>query len=346
MVRLSVLDQSPIRSGGTPADAIQETLRLAELADRLGYHRYWLAEHHASRGLAGSSPEILIGAIAARTRTLRVGSGGVMLSHYSSLKVAESFRVLETLYPGRIDLGLGRAPGSDQRTARALAHGPGALGIEQFPEQVRDVIGYLHDDLPPGHQFAGVRAMPTGPTAPEVWLLGSSDESATMAAHFGTAFSFAHFINANYSREIVQLYRQHFRPSAHLAAPRASLGVFVICADTEAEAARLGKSRSLFVARLYTGQHGPYPSVEEAERHLWTPHELAIAEHAQERSIVGTPDGVRERLLRLAEEHAAEELVVVTITHDFGARVRSYELLADAFGLPGATARAGEAAAR
>ena len=345
MVRLSVLDQSPIRSGGTPADAIGETLRLAELADRLGYHRYWLAEHHASRGLAGSSPEILIGAVAARTHNLRVGSGGVMLSHYSALKVAESFRVLETLYPGRIDLGIGRAPGSDQRTARALAHGPGALGIEHFPTQVRDVIGYLHDDLPPGHQFAGIQAMPTGPTAPEVWLLGSSDESATMAAHFGTAFSFAHFINAGYSREVVRLYRRHFRPSSHLAAPRVSLGVFAICADSGEEAARLGKSRSLFIARLYTGQHGPYPSVEEAERHLWTPHELAIAEHARDRSIVGTPGGVRERLLRLAEEHEAEELVVVTITHDVGARVRSYELLAEAFGLAGASARADEMAA-
>jgi luciferase family oxidoreductase group 1 len=342
MVLLSVLDQSPIRSGGTPADAIQETLRLAELADRLGYHRYWLAEHHASRGLAGSSPEILIGAVAARTRSLRVGSGGVMLSHYSALKVAESFRVLETLHPGRIDLGIGRAPGSDQRTARALAHGPGALGIQHFPEQVRDVLGYLHDDLPPGHQFAGVQAMPTGPTAPEVWLLGSSDESATMAAHFGTAFSFAHFINAGYSREIVQLYRQHFRPSAYLAAPRANLGVFVICADTEEEAARLGKSRSLFIARLYTGQHGPYPSVEEAEQHLWTAHELAIAEHAQDRSIVGTPDTVRERLLHLAEEHEVEELVVVTITHDFRARTRSYELLAEAFGLTGVSRTSGE----
>ena len=264
-----------------------------------------------------------------------------MLSHYSALKVAEGFRMLETLHPGRIDLGIGRAPGSDQRTARALAHGPGALGIEHFPAQVRDVLGYLHDDLPPGHEFAGVRAMPAGPTAPEVWLLGSSDESATIAAHFGTAFSFAHFINAGYSREIVRLYRQHFRPSPYLDAPRASLGVFVICADTEEEAARLGKSRALFVARLYTGQHGPYPSVEEAEQHLWTPHELAIAEHAQERSIVGTPDRVRERLPRLAEEHEAEELVVVTITHDFRARVHSYELLAAAFGFTGTSAAAG-----
>jgi luciferase family oxidoreductase group 1 len=319
VVLLSVLDQSPIRSGGTPADAIDETLRLAELADRLGYHRYWLAEHHASRGLAGSSPEVLIGAVAARTRRIRVGSGGVMLSHYSPLKVAETFRVLETLHPGRIDLGIGRAPGSDSKTARALAHGPGALGIEGFPAQVRDLIDYLHDALPPDHPFAGVHAMPTGPTAPEVWLLGSSDESATLAAHFGQAFSFAHFISAGYSAEIVRAYRRHFRPSRYLATPRASLAVFVLCAETEAEAARLALSRALFIARLYTGRHGPYPSPEEAERHLWTEHERAIAEHARPRSIVGTPDRVRERLLALAEEHEVEELVVVTIAHDFRA---------------------------
>jgi len=333
MVALSVLDQSPIRSGGTPADAIAETLRLAERADRLGYTRYWLAEHHASAGLAGSSPEILIGAVAARTKHLRVGSGGVMLSHYSALKVAESFRVLETLYPERIDLGIGRAPGSDQKTARALARGPGALGIEHFPEQIADLLAYLDGDLPEGHPFAGVRAMPTGPTAPEVWLLGSSDESARLAAHFGTAFSFAHFINANYSVPILRLYHEQFRPSESLTEPRASMGVFAICADTEEEAARLARSRALFIARLYTGRHGPYPSPEEAERHLWTAHELAIAEQTEDRSIVGTPDRVRERLLHLASAHEVEELMVVTITHDFRARLRSYELLADAFGL-------------
>ena len=175
---LSVLDQSPIRSGGTAADAVAETIELARACERWGYHRYWLAEHHSSRGLAGSTPEILIGQVAARTSRMRVGAGGVMLSHYSALKVAENFRMLETLYPGRIDLGIGRAPGSDPRTARALAHGPGALGVEHFPEQIADLIGYVHGELPQGHPFRGVRAMPEGPTMPEVWLLGSSGESA------------------------------------------------------------------------------------------------------------------------------------------------------------------------
>src|SRR5207244_12360598 len=160
------------------------------------YHRYQLTEHHSIRGLAFSTPEILIGQVAALTSRMRVGAGGVMLSHYSALKVAENFRMLETLYPGRIDLGIGRAPGSDPRTARALAHGPGALGVEHFPEQIADLIGYVHGELPQGHPFRGVRAMPEGPTMPEVWLLGSSGESAALAAHFGTAFSFAHFISS------------------------------------------------------------------------------------------------------------------------------------------------------
>lgn len=333
MVLLSVLDQSPIRSGQTPAEAIQETLKLAEAAEQLGYHRYWLAEHHSSDALAGSSPEILIGQVAARTARIRVGSGGVMLSHYSALKVAENFRLLETLFPGRIDLGIGRAPGADQLTARALANGPGALPLEQFPRRIADLIGFLHDRLEPGHPFAGVRAMPAGPTAPELWLLGSSDASAAYAAYFGTAFSFAHFINSRGGEQIVQAYRRQFRPSALLAAPRASVGVFVICAETEAEARRLARSRDLFLVRLYTGRGGPYPTVAEAEAYPYSDYERAILEQTRERSIVGTPEQVKERLLALSAAYGVEELVVVTITESFETRLRSYELLARAFGL-------------
>jgi luciferase family oxidoreductase group 1 len=330
---LSVLDQSPIRSGGTPADGVAETLELAQHCERLGYHRYWLAEHHSSGGLAGASPEVLIGQVAARTARLRVGAGGIMLQHYSALKVAEQFRMLETLFPGRIDLGIGRAPGSDQRTARALAHAAADLGPGAFPGQVGDLLAWLHDRLPPEHPYAGVRAMPTGPTAPEVWLLGSSSSSAALAAHFGTAFSFAHFINADGGAEVTRAYARQFRPSPWLPAARASVAAFVVCADTEAEALRLVRSRHLFIVRLYTGRHGPYPSVEEAEAYPYTPSELAIVRHAQGRTIAGTPEQARERMLALAAEYDVDELVVVTITHDFKARLRSYELLADAFGL-------------
>jgi luciferase family oxidoreductase group 1 len=332
-MRLGVLDQSPVRSGGTPAESIHETLDLARAAERLGYHRYWLAEHHSTPGLAGSSPEVLIARVAALTSEIRVGSGGVMLTHYSALKVAESFRVLETLFPGRIDVGIGRAPGSDPLTARALRHGPGTLGLEHFPDQIADLLALLHDGLAAGHPFAGVRAMPTGPTTPPVWLLGSSGDSAAYAAHFGTAFSFAHFINADGGAEVTRAYREHFRPSPSFPAPEASVAVFALCADTEAEARRLAQSRDLFIVRLYTGRAGRYPSVEEAEAYPYTPHELAIVQHARRRTIAGAPEQVRERLSALAAEYGVDELVVVTITHDPKARLRSYELLAQVFGL-------------
>jgi luciferase family oxidoreductase group 1 len=330
MLRLGVLDQSPVRSGGTAADAIHETLDLAEACDRLGYSRYWLAEHHSTPGLAGSSPEVLIGQVAARTSRIRVGSGGVMLQHYSPLKVAESFRMLETLFPGRIDLGIGRAPGSDQLTARALREDGSP---EYFPQQVADVVGYLHGALPEGHPYAPVLAMPTGPTAPEVWLLGSSDQSAAIAAHFGVGFSFAHFINEEGGAAVTRAYRRSFRPSAWLSEPRASAAVFVVCADTDAEAQRLAKSRELFIVRLYTGRPGRYPSIEEAETYPYTERELAILRHAKRRTVAGTPEQVRERLKALAAEYEADELVIVSITHDPKARRRSYELLARAFGL-------------
>jgi luciferase family oxidoreductase group 1 len=329
---LSVLDQSPVPSGLTAADAIDQTFELAVAADRLGYHRYWLAEHHGSAALAGSCPEILIGQVAARTSRLRVGSAGIMLTHYSPLKVAEQFRMLELLYPGRIDLGLGRAPGSDQRTARALAYGAPREPM-QYPGQIADLLAWLDRGVPDGHAFAGVRATPEISTRPEVWLLGSSGESAQLAAHFGTAYSFAHFIASEGSGDAMRAYRALYRPSPERPEPRASVAVFVICADTEDEARRLARSRELFIVKLYTGRGGPYPSVEEAERYPYSPRELAIVDEARRRCIAGTPEQVRHRLESFAREHGVDELVIVTITHDPKARVRSYELLAAAFAL-------------
>ncbi len=330
---LGVLDQSPIRSGGTATEAIQETLVLAEHAERLGYSRYWLAEHHSSGGLAGAAPEVLMGQVAARTSRIRVGSGGVMLSHYSPLKVAENFRVLEALFPGRIDLGIGRAPGSDQRTARALRYGPGSVPLEHFPQQLADLIGFLHDELPSGHPFGGVRAMPAGPTAPPLWILGSSGDGAALAAHFGTAFSYAHFINAVGGVDAVRAYRESFQPSPRLASPEASVAVFALCAETEEAAERLARCRDLFIVRLYTGRFGPFPSVEEAEAYSYSAPELAIVAEARRRTVAGTPERVKARLEALAAEYGVDELIIVTIAHEFKARLRSYELLAEAFGL-------------
>ncbi len=333
MIRLSVLDQSPIRADCTPADALRESLALAEFCDRHGYHRYWVAEHHSTGGLAGSSPEIMVGQIAGRTHHLRVGSGGVMLSHYSSLKVAETFRMLESLYPGRIDCGIGRAPGSDGLTAQALAHGPGALGIEYFPNQIRDLQAWLHGDMPDDHPFRKVVAMPTGETVPELWLLGSSSQSAAYAAHFGCAFSFAHFINPNGGDYVMEAYRQHFQPSEWLANPVGSIGIFVICAPTEEEALELRWSRDLWLLRLHTGRTAPVPSVEEAKAYPYSEREKAIILHNRDRTIAGDAEQVRERILELGAAYGVSEFVIVTICDQFEARIRSYELLAEAFSL-------------
>ena len=347
MVMLSVLDQSPIRRGGTAADAIRETLVLAEAADRLGYRRYWLAEHHSSGGLASASPEILIGQVAARTQHIRVGSGGVMLSHYSPLKVAEQFRMLEALYPGRIDLGIGRAPGSDRRTAEVLSYGRNNLTLEHFPNQLADLEAFLTDDLPVGHPFLGIRAMPDGPSVPELWMLGSTAVGATYAAHLGWAFSFAHFISPDGGEDVIHAYRRAFKPSPFFAEPRASIGVSVTCAVTEQEAERLAWSRWCWrVISNSGGERRGIPSPEEAMAYPYTPRDREYIEYMRSRSIYGDPEQVKAQLLRLGEVYGVDEFVVVTITHDFAARLRSYELLAQVFDLtPPVEVSAGQATA-
>ena len=332
MLELSVLDQSPVRSGGTPAEAIAETVRLAQAAERLGYRRYWLAEHHGSADFAGSAPEILVARVAAATSAIRVGSGGVMLSHYSPYKVAETFRLLETMYPGRIDLGIGRAPGADQITSVALAYGS-PIGVEYFPTKIADLTAFVSGGTPATEALAPVHVNPRAETVPEIWLLGSSDESARYAAHFGLSFSFAQFISPVGGEAVLEAYRQAFRPSPLLAAPRASIGVFVICADTEAEARRLGRSRDLWRLRIDRGERKPYPSVEEAEAYPYTPQELAHIERNRRRSFFGAPEQLKAQLTEIAARFGVGELVILTICHDPAARLRSYDLLAQAFEL-------------
>jgi luciferase family oxidoreductase group 1 len=340
MPLISVLDQSPIRAGATPAQAVAETIELARLADRLGFHRYWVAEHHSSDGLAGSVPEILITRLAAETGRIRVGSGGVMLPHYPPLKVAETFRMLEAMYPGRIDLGIGRAPGSDQRTAQALAYTRGQIGIEYFPRQVQDLMDWMEGDLESDHPFRGVTAQPAGPTSPPLWLLGSSDQSAKVAAHFGCAFSFAHFITEG-GEPVVEMYKRNFQPSKTLKAPQANIGVFVLCADTEEEAKHHAASRDLWRVRLDQGHITPIATPEEALAYEYTEAERQRAAFHRRRNIVGTPEQVRDKLDALLARYGVDEAVVVTITHDHAARLRSYELLAEVYGL-GAQAEAAE----
>ena len=336
---LSVLDQSPIRKDGNAAQAVAETIALAKACDQLGYHRYWLAEHHNSNSFAGSCPEILIGRVAQETKRLRVGSGGVMLTHYSPLKIAEQFRMLEVLNPGRIDLGLGRAPGSDQMTARALQSGPQAWPIDVFPSQVQLLRQFLDDSagkvpLPEDHPYRGIHAMPRGTTpGPELWLLGSGIHSAVYAAELGLPFSHAYFISADGSEEATSEYLTRFKPSEACPKPRVSLGIAALVGETEEEARRLAASRNLWVVRLLTGRPIPFPSPEEALAQPLTAQEEKLLASVARRSIVGTAEQVREKLMALAQTHGAEELVVVTITYDYASRLRSYELLAKAFGL-------------
>ncbi len=332
---LSVLDQSPVRKGGTPAEGIRETLELARLCDRLGYHRYWLAEHHSTGSLASASPEILIGAVASRTSHIRVGSGGVMLTHYAPLKVAEQFRMLETLHPGRIDLGIGRAPGSDTRTARALADGRGLTDVEHYPAQLMDLYGFLSGTLPAGHPYHGIAAQPAGDTLPELWLLGSTRASAQYAAELGWAFCFAHFISTEGPESVIREYEAAFKPSPFLAEPRSALGVAVTCAETDEEAEYLSWSRwgARVVARARGGQGAGIPSPEEAMACDYTEPELDYIAYLRQAWIHGSPGTVRGRLEELAQTYGADEFVIVTITYDFAARKRSYELLAAGFGL-------------
>jgi luciferase family oxidoreductase group 1 len=336
-MRLSVLDQSPVRSDGTAADAVAETIALAKACERLGYHRYWLAEHHNTKSFAGSAPEVLIARVAAETKTIRVGSGGVMLTHYSPLKVAEQFRMLEILSPGRIDLGLGRAPGTDQRTAQALQAGPQGWGIDAFPSQVHLLRQFLDDaagqSLPDDHPYRGIHASPMGPTRPEMWLLGSGIHSAVYAGELGLPFAHAHFISAEGSEEAVENYRHRFKPSSWCERPRLAMGVAALTAETEEDARKLSASRNLWVVRLLTGRPIAFPPPEEALDYPYTDQEKALLENIEARSTVGTPDVVKKKLTALAERHGAEELVIVTITYDAKSRTRSYELLAKEFGL-------------
>lgn len=332
-IRLSVLDQSPVRAGYSAKTAIEETIELAKLTDKLGYYRYWVAEHHNSTGLTGSAPEILLARLGAETKNIRLGSGGVMLSHYSPYKIAEIFNFLETLYPGRIDLGIGRAPGSDQITAHALAYGNQPRGPREYPSQVQDLISFLADDVPNGHPLAQVHATPVPKNTPDIWMLGSSDQSAQMAAHFGTPFSFAHFITDEQGPQIMKMYRDGFEPSTVSQSPEGNIGIFLICADTDEEAMRLAASRDLWRTRLDTGNIGPVPTIEEALAHTYTPQEEVRRKFHQRRNIIGSPATVRKKLLDTLSRYEVNEAVVVTITHSFEARCKSYELLADVFDL-------------
>lgn len=336
MLHLSVLDQSTVVSGRSPDTSIRESLALARYCEALGYHRYWCAEHHNSDSQAGTAPEILISAIAATTSRIRIGTAGVMLPHYAALKVAEQFRVLEAIAPGRIDLGLGRAPGSDGRTAFAL--NPLAdSAAEHFPAQVRDLLAWLSGEkLVEGHPFRDVRAQPGGPSVPEVWVLGSSDYGAQVAAYFGLPFCFAHFItDGRGAEQALAIYREGYRPSARHPEPHAAICVWAMAAETAEEAAHLFRSREAWRLARDRGLFVPLPSPQEAAAYDYTATEVMRLERMRARAIYGTPEVVGAKLRALAATFDVAEIAILTTLHDPGARRRSYALLAQECGLAG-----------
>ena len=335
-MRLSVLDQSTIVTGRPPEESIRESIALAQHCETLGYHRYWLAEHHNSASQAGTAPEILIAAIAATTKHIRVGSAGVMLPHYAALKVAEQFRVLEAIAPGRIDMGLGRAPGSDGLTAHAL--NPAASSDpNHFPAQIRDLLAWLTGEpLPERHPYRSVIAQPQGPTSPEPWMLGSSDYGAQVAAHFGLPYCFAHFITDGAgAAEAIDLYRTTYRPSERFPKPIAAITVWAMAAATQEEADRQFMSRAIWRLGRDRGVYAALPSPEEAAAMPVSGMEAAKIERIRKTAIYGTSDVVAARLRALAAETGVDEIAMLTTLHDKQARQDSYTLIAREFGLGG-----------
>jgi len=333
-VKLSIIDQSPVSAGSTPADALRNTIELARLADRLGYQRYWIAEHHAMETLASPAPEILISRICSETSGIRVGSGGVMLPHYSPMKVAETFRMLHALCPNRIDLGIGRAPGGTPLETFALMRDRRQRQIaEDFPQQIMELMGFLNNSFPQNHPFSRIKLSPAMPGGPEVWLLGSSMWSASAAAQIGLPYAFAHFIDQRPTRAGIEYYRSHFTASDWLSQPKALVALGAICADSDAEAERLSASSRLLIRRIRQGDSRPVPTVEEALRELGGAPDPAVLDSEFPRYFVGKPQDVRDKLIDMASQLHIEELMVVTIVHDHQARMRSYQLLAEAFDL-------------
>jgi luciferase family oxidoreductase group 1 len=339
-LKLSIIDQSPVPAGSTPADALRNTIELAQLADRLGYERYWIAEHHAIDALASPAPEILIARLGSETSHIRIGSGGVMLPHYSPMKVAEVFRVLHALYPDRIDLGVGRAPGGTPLESYALWRTRGEQPqSDDFGQQMLELSAFLNCSFPPSHPFSRIKLSPQMAGGPELWLLGSSMWSASAAAQLGLPYAFAHFIDPTPTRSAIDHYRSHFKPDQREAsAPYTILALGALCADTDEEAERLISSARLFRRRIRRGELGLIPTPKEAIRELAKPASEASSPFDREQSefpryVLGTPDRVRDQLLDMASVLHADELMVVTVMHGHHERLRSYRLLAEAFGL-------------
>ena len=329
---LSVLDLVSMWNGETAGEAIRESLEMARYVERLGYTRYWFAEHHNAVWQASSAPELLIAYAASATTTIRVGSGGVMLPNHSALKVAENFRTLEAMHPGRIDLGIGRAPGTDGMTALALRRSRQALAVDDFPNQMEELLGFLSGSLPLDHPFRRIVPTPVTPTTPTIWMLGSSGYGAQFAAEHGLGMAFAHHISRDMAVPALQSYRRNFQPSPYLAAPRSILATSVFCADTDEQAEDVAALMDLFRQRLGRGAFTP-PTIAEAHAYRRTMAERGVPSVARTHDLIGAVERVVPNLRALAEAAQADEIMVLTFATDPIARRHSYDLLAEAFAL-------------
>ena len=331
---ISALDLVPLVHGGTSVATLRNAAELAKAADRFGYTRLWYAEHHNMPGIASTTPEILIAHVGSMTTRIRLGAGGVMLPNHSPLKVAESYKLLEAIYPGRIDLGIGRAPGTDGLTALALRRSRAALTADDFLEQLSELIAWGSGEFPPDHPFRAVRAIPDDRPLPPLYLLGSSDYGAKLAARMGVAFAFAGHFSPEPSEPAMRAYRAEFSINGVLDKPHAILALSVFCADTEAAAQRMASSAVLSFVQLRTGRPGRMPSPDEAMSHVFTPEEQALVASYKKLQIVGTPEQVRARIEDVVARTEADEVMIATHAWDLAARIRSYELVAEAFDLP------------
>ncbi|MBM7703659.1 LLM class flavin-dependent oxidoreductase [Metabacillus iocasae] len=330
MITLSVLDQSPVSSGYTAQDALKQTVELAKWTDELGYNRFWVAEHHNTNGLAGSSPLLMMTHLASQTSHIRIGSGGVLLPQYSSYKVAEDVQLLENLYPNRIDLGLGRSPGGDALTRLALTDGV-RKSLNEFPRQVQSLIGHLTDSLPREHDFYGVRAFPKSETKPQLWQLGINKRGGRAAGELGISFTFGHFIQPIGGQEAIQSYHDSFVPSSYQQTPHTNVCIFVVCAETEEEATMHAKTLDLWLLKVERGGDTTVPSIDEASRYVYTDEERKKIERNRRRMLVGDVATVKRALLFLQEKYQNDEFLIITNIHDFEAKKKSYALLAEAF---------------
>ncbi len=327
-MNLSILDVLPVRSGSTAADALDRAADLAALADRRGYSRLWFAEHHGMGGIAASTPELMIAHVAPLTERVRVGAGGVMLPNHTPLQVVERYRTLEALHPGRIDLGIGRAAGTDPLTAQALR----SVSGDAVDSLIAELIAFANQTFPPRHPFARISVTPAGIDLPPIWMLGSSGGSARLAGQIGAGYAFAGHFSETPAAPAIRAYREAFVPSMSFPAPRVILALSVICADTTAEARELSSSVEVMFQRIRRGETGPVPSPAEARAEGWSP-DAPVRGPMAGLLIAGTPADVRERIEAVASEAGADEVMVMTIVHDPAARLRSYDLLSDVFQL-------------